>query len=291
MEILIVVLLGILQGAIGFLPISTQGIQAVVGKTFQMGDTALLYCVFFHLGTAILFFFYLKGDILRLPWDLLRTLVGVFRNGKGYFEARKKQEPFEPQPVFHTNHECFSVMAVLAVLVAFPLCLVLRPFAEKTFRSPLFTGVGFLIMAVIFLVGGMLKIRSRLPIFTRVWYGLIAGCLLAAGCFPGISVLGILFVFATLIGFNRKTAQRFAGICYVLSTVVSVPVLFLTHAAGDLAASDIFLAIGGLAVTFIVGTLLSNRALHAAKMVKGRKMAVWSGVLGVAAILVWFFVK
>lgn len=288
MDILLILLLGFLQGVFGFLPMSLEGIQAVFGRLFSIGDTGLLYCVFFHIGTSILLFIYIKSDLLRMPGELARTLSSSFANLRGLLRARLRQETFEPRKVFETNHQSFSAMAALALAVALPIALVLRPLAVRGFGSPLYAGIGFLIMTVVFLVGGKLKIRSRLPGNTKVWYGAIAGVLLAAGIFPGISVLGVLFVFGTIIGFNRKTAQRFSALCYLLATPGALLTVLLSGTAGPLGFREILLAFLGLAVTILAGTYFSNWALHRAKMVKARHMAVLSVLLGTAAILAGF---
>ncbi|MGX8703298.1 MAG: undecaprenyl-diphosphate phosphatase [Lachnospiraceae bacterium] len=288
MDILFVLLLGFLQGVFGFLPVSLEGVQAVFGRLFSMGDTGLLYCVFFHIGTSILFFFYIKRDLLRMPGEILRVLATALWNLRELLKAKIHQETFEPQQVFETNHESFSAMASIALLTALPLTLLLRPLAVKGFGSPLYTGIGFLITVVIFLVGGKLKIRSRLPMNTKVWYGVVAGILLAAGSFPGISVIGVLFVFGTIIGFNRKTAQRFAGICYVLASFGALPVVLLSGDAGTPGMWQILPALLGLAATILSGVFFSNGALRRSKMAKARHMALVSGLLGIAAIVTGF---
>ena len=288
MDILFALLFGILQGIFGFLPFSSEGIQAVIGRLFSIGDTGLLYCVFFHIGTSVLLFFYIKKDILRMPKEYVRILAAAAWNLRGQVRAKIRQEAFEPRKVFETNHECFSAMAGLALLVAWPLSILLRPLAIRGFRSPFYTGIGFLITAVIFIVGGKLKIRSRMPMNTQVWYGAVAGLLLAAGIFPGISVLGVLFVFGMILGFNRKTAQRFAGICYILSSAAALPTVLFTESAGPIGLRQVLLALAGLAVTVIAGSFASNWALHRAKMVRSRHIALVSVLLGAAAILTGF---
>lgn len=288
MDILLILLLGILQGVFGFLPVSLEGVQAVFGRLFSLGDTGLLYCVFFHIGTSILLFFYIKSDLVRMPGELARLLSTAFYNLRGMLGEKLRQEPFEPRKVFETNHECFSAMAALALLVALPVSLILRPLAVRGFGSPLYAGIGFLITTVIFLVGGKLKIRSRLPLNTKVWYGAIAGLLLSGSIFPGISSLGVIFVFGTILGFNRKTAQRFSGICYVLATLGALPTVLFSGAAGPLELRPVLLGLLGLAVTVIAGAFFSNWALHKAKMAKARHMAWLSGLLGMAAILAGF---
>lgn len=291
MEIVIVLLLGILQGVFGFFPVSMQGVQAVFGTAFSMGDTALLYCVFFHVGTALLLSFYIKEDLLRMPADLARVLYVQLKNGKGLLLARFGQEDFEPANPFASNHERFSAMAGLALLVALPFSLLLRPLAIRAFHGPLYVGVGYMIMTVVLLVGGMLKVRNRLPMNTRVLYGALAGLLLAAGIFPGISALGILFVFGMIIGFNRQTAQRFSCICFVLASFASLPVLLLTKDAGSVGTRELLYGLLGLAVTFAVGVFLSNRALRMAKIIRVQKLALVSGALAVGAIILGFLLR
>ena len=91
MDILLILLLGILQGVFGFLPVSLEGVQAVFGRLFSLGDTGLLYCVFFHIGTSILLFFYIKSDLVRMPGELARLLSTAFYNLRGMLGAKLRQ--------------------------------------------------------------------------------------------------------------------------------------------------------------------------------------------------------
>ena len=127
MAIWIIIILGIVQGASEFLPISSSGHLVVFYNIFNVEGNTILLSVILHVATLLAVVFCYFNDIIML-----------IKN-----------------PFCKTNK-----MLVLATLPTIVLVLILKKIVESSFGNS-FVIVGFLITAVVLLISQMLENKQN----------------------------------------------------------------------------------------------------------------------------------
>ena len=117
MSLLQAIIMGIIQGATEFLPVSSSGHLALFKILFHVNtDTGLMFDVMLHLGTLIAIFAVYYKDIIRMVVeafkiirDVFINIVRFFRNkfGKEENENRNQRIP-EVRTVGHRIHHTYG---------------------------------------------------------------------------------------------------------------------------------------------------------------------------------------
>ena len=115
MNILIIIVLAIIQGATEFLPISSSGHLVLVYKIFGIEDATILLSVILHLATLVSVIVYYRRDV----WALLR------------------------RPFCKTN-----LSLILSTITTCFMALILKPMIEDAFGGS-WLWLGFVITAII----------------------------------------------------------------------------------------------------------------------------------------------
>jgi len=77
MQVVYAIFLGVVQGLTEFLPVSSSGHLALVGKYFDIGQPGIIFEVFLHVGTLLAVVWHLREKILRLTRkDILLVILG-----------------------------------------------------------------------------------------------------------------------------------------------------------------------------------------------------------------------
>jgi undecaprenyl-diphosphatase len=219
MTILKAVILGIVQGAAEFLPISSSGHLVIVSSLLgSEGD--LFFDVLLHLGTFLAVIIAFWKDILRLLVELF-LVIGDLLRGR-LFKAEK------------TPYRNFLYMMILSLL---PLFLVL-PFRDKIealFSSPVFVGGALLVTGCILLFSDRVSEGEKRMRTTGVRDALIVGFTQLFAVIPGVSRSGSTITAGLATGFKRDYAVKYSFILSLPATLAAgLLELFDTVKAGGL---------------------------------------------------------
>lgn len=172
------ILLGIVQGATEFLPISSSAHLKLVKHLLdlQEPESSVLLDLSCHLGTLVALLFFLRRDILEI--------------------LRKKSQ---------------ILLFFLALLPLIPCYFLLKPLREiasqKQFLGPCLMGTGLILLA-----GQCLRMtRSNLKEKTsKIKDVLMIGTMQSAALIPGISRSAATISCARFLGWNASEAVRFS---------------------------------------------------------------------------------
>ncbi len=209
MSIIEAILLGILQGATEFLPISSSGHLVLIPAIFGMTQPNLSLIAIAHEGTLLAVLIYFRHDL----WEIVK---GV-RNGL-----------LERSPMGSTNSRLGWYIAVGSIPAA-ATGLLLEESFENVFGNPtaaaffLLVTAGLLLLAERFLSGK--KVLAEMSWADTIVIGLMQMLALL----PGISRSGSTISAGIWRGLSRETAARF-------SFLLGVPAIL---GAGILALADI----------------------------------------------------
>ena len=195
-------LLGLVQGATEFIPVSSSAHLVLVPYLLNWKvdpQVAFAYDVLVHWGTLIAVIIYFRQDL----WNYLKSaLQGIF-SGK-----------------FIQNTD--SKLAWLLVVGTIPAAIIgylFADFFEKMFSRPLPAAL-FLFVTAFLLTWSQRQAKSARTLEnTNFWDALIIGSAQAVAIFPGISRSGATISAGLFRGIDKVTAARF-------SFLLSVPIIF-----------------------------------------------------------------
>ncbi len=232
MNLIEAVILGIVQGAGEFLPISSSGHLIAVPWLLGYGEHSLAFDVALHLGTLVA----VAGALLG---DWIKMIGGAFAS------LRTHGNPFASE-----DGRRLGFLAV-ASIPGGVFGLFLNDLAESTFRSPLLVA---LTMTVMGLVLWLCDSRSSNTRGIEGWTlpdALIMGFAQALALVPGVSRSGATISAARFLGFERDTAARLSFLMALPVTlgavILKVPKMLASGLDPALVAGIVTAAVVGVA--------------------------------------------
>ena len=206
------ILLGILQGATEFLPISSSGHLVIVPFIFGWeipNGEAFIFDVLVQVATLVAVFAYFWREI----WLIVCAVITGIRQRK----------PFE------SSLARLGWLLIISTFPAIILGLLLKDLVTRAFDNPLTSAIGLLITAGLLVVAERVGKRQR-RLKNLTWMdSLVIGLFQVLALFPGVSRSGSTITGGMVRDLKRPPAARFAFL-------MSIPVLI---AAGTLAAFDL----------------------------------------------------
>lgn len=198
------ILLGLLQGVLEFLPISSSG-HLLLGQYFfdmDPGRFGLAFDMTLHLGTLIAVVGFYRKDIWEMASAFLRSL---------------------PRPRLVDPTERLAYLVLVATVPAAVAGLLLENLLETTLRSPWTVVVGLALSGALFILAeGYGKQRRddaagiTFPKATTIGVGQILSLLY------GVSRSGSTIAFGLLVGLKRTEAAKFSFLMSIPITVGAI---------------------------------------------------------------------
>ncbi len=278
------ILLGIVQGATEFLPVSSSG-HLVLGHTLLgMQEPELLFDIILHVGTLLAVIAFYRRDVFGV-------ITGMRDGVRSWLEHRSMEALFEPEGMR------LSLMVVIAsvptALIGLGLEKIIDPDDGASLVTPALVCGLLIINGFILAANRGLMQRETKPkegLFTIWNLGIAAaiGVGIAQGfaVMPGISRSGTTITMALLLGVSRPDAARFSFLLSIPAIVGAVvlkfdPSVFAGEQGGAIVLSYLAGAVtagivGYLCIVWLVALLKNARFHHFA-------WYCWAvGIIGVA---------
>jgi undecaprenyl-diphosphatase len=191
------IILGFVQGASEFLPISSSAHLVIAQGLLHVNEPSIFLEVALHVGTLLSVLIYFRRDVLEL-------LSGFFT----YVLTRKK-----------TQNERDFRLSTYIILGSIPAAVggvLLKDWFEQRFDSASFSGYMLLVTAVVLLLTWFARNRKRPVNAVRA---LIIGVAQFCAILPGISRSGSTIATGLFLGITPREAARF-------SFLLSLPAVF-----------------------------------------------------------------
>jgi undecaprenyl-diphosphatase len=191
------VILGIIQGATEFLPVSSSAHLLLTRTVFHFPDPSKTYDIMLHMGTLIALIIYFRKDLINIA--------------SGAFKTLKKGKFFGEPEINLVWFLCISTI---------PAGL-LGLFLEETLENINNTYVisALLILFGLFLFRADKKGKKRKIIANITWQdALVVGVMQSMALVPGVSRSGICMTAALMLGFTREDSARY-------SFLISIPLI------------------------------------------------------------------
>lgn len=212
-------ILGLLQGATEFLPVSSSGHLVLAEALMKIENAGVGFEILVHVATLLAVVICLKRDVAGL-------IAGFFTGLRHGFRSRGGRR---------TENERMAIAVILGTVPAVLASLLIGSTLEETFGRPDLTG-GFLMITGATLLLTRFAGREDRPLSPGI--GLLIGAAQAVALFPGISRSGTTIAAAIFLGVPRDKAVRFSFMLAIpaigggfLYTLVSSPGEVLEFAA------------------------------------------------------------
>jgi undecaprenyl-diphosphatase len=270
LDLLKAIILGILQGATEFLPVSSSAHLVLVPWWLGWDEPSVIFDVMLHLGTLVAVLIYFWRDwltLLRAGWNALHT--------------RSTQDPD-------------TRLLLLIILGTIPAALagaLLESFFESVFSDPAVVAVLLLGTANLLILGERYHRMDRPLTDLKPRDALVVGLAQAVAILPGISRSGSTIAAGMWRGLSRPAAARFS---FLLGTVIiagtgakTVLELLVGNTSsgqnpiGPVIAGFIAAAVVGFVCIWVFMRLLERRRLTG--------FAVYCAAFGTLSLLVALF--
>jgi len=226
------IVLGIVQGATEFLPVSSSGHLHIVPLLFGWNQQPLPFDIFVHAGTltAVLIFFW--------P-DVCKYTKGLFTGIKRLF----KQEQ-------HNKDTKIAYKILVSFLPAAILGYLFESRIEILINSPKIISYFFLVTATLLIIANVLKGKKNIT--SIKWLdALFIGFAQAIALIPGISRSGASITAGRLVGLSRKSSAKF-------SFLIAIPAIMggMTYSIYKTVIGDFVLFLGPYLVGFVVAAVI-----------------------------------
>lgn len=209
MDLFQALILGIVQGATEYIPVSSSAHLVIVPWLLGWPDASFAFQVLVQWGTLVGVFVFFWKDIWAIVGGVLQGL-----------RQKKPLATFEAK---------LGWLVVVSTIPAVVLGLLFKDFFEAAFTAPVFAGGLLILTALLLVIAERYGSRQR-ELESLDWLdAVIIGFWQAAAILPGISRSGATISGAVLRGFDRPAAARF-------SFLMSIPALL---GAGVVALNDL----------------------------------------------------
>ncbi|HHS96504.1 MAG TPA: undecaprenyl-diphosphate phosphatase [Chloroflexi bacterium] len=265
MSLIQALLLGLLQGATEFLPVSSSGHLVLVPWLLRWPAPGLAYDALVHWGTVVAVVGYFWRE-----WAALLT---------GAWRALRQRSLADP-------HARLLALLVLGTVPGALLGWLLEGFFEAMFDRPVAAAGFLLVTAAVLTLSERLSSPER-GVEALSWGdALVVGLAQAAAILPGISRSGMTIAAGMGRGLRREAAARFS---FLLSTPIILGAGLLQMwdlvQAGELAAQAPTLAVGFLGA-LVAGLVSIHYLLRYLQRRSLYPFALYCGALGLLGLAV-----
>jgi len=237
------ILLGLLQGATEFLPVSSSGHLLLAQRLFGIREPELAFDLLLHLGTLAAVLFFLRSEIASMASSLFRRDTWVVPSDWG-------------------RRDIWLVIAA-----SIPTGIIGVSFHHTVETGLTFWGVGarYLVLTVMLLLTNLRFRHKADPDRIDGWEAVLIGVIQGLAVFPGLSRSGSTIILALVLGIAPRRAAKF-------SFLISIPAILggalFTLKEGISRLPDAGPSVAGFLVALVVGyiALLLVESL----VVKGR---------------------
>lgn len=232
MSLIQAVLMGLLQGATEFLPVSSSGHLVIVPWLLGWPDPGLAFDSVLHLGTLLAVLLYMRADIV--------TVVA------GWWRSVRRRSLELPE-------ERLGWLIVISTIPGAVFGFLAEDYFEALFASPRAVALLLLVTGVLLVASERLGRRARdmqqAGWRDAVWIGLAQALAIA----PGLSRSGTTIAGGLLRGLRREDAARYSFLMVIpiIAGAAGLQIVKLIGAGVD--AAQVANLLVGFAIAFLAG--------------------------------------
>jgi undecaprenyl-diphosphatase len=273
MDIIQSIILGIVQGATEFVPVSSSGHLVLIPWALGWPSPGLFFDTMLHWGTLAAVITYFWREWLAVIRAFFRSLIA-----RGPWSAAPGGRLVDPD-----SRLAWGI--ILGTIPAVVLGFLLKDFFESLFGTPLAVGVFLIITAIILTVSEKIGRRVHSLAQLNMPDAVLIGLAQAAAIAPGISRSGATIAMGLTRGYRREDAARFS---FMLAAPVilgaGVLQLFDVLRGAEAVTSSPAALIAGTVAAGVTGYLVIRFLLSYLRRGSLYVFAVYCAVVGAAVV-------
>ena len=289
MDLLIVIVLGVVQGIIEFFPVSSSGHMVLLERLIGFHVRALPLHLFLHIGTSLAVVFTLRRDVFRLVIECGRMIGDLFGNLKIFAQGVRRGEDPAYTKIVRTNYRKLVMLLLAASLPMAVIGVLLVKTAEVMSQSLMYTGAGFLLTAILLLVSSMIRPGDELPRDIPYWKMCLIGCLQSISVLPGVSRFAVTLSGGILSGMSRQSAVRISLLLLLPASFGSLIAEYtLPVMPGIPVGRALLMCIVGGAAAFAAGMFAIRHVLRFVRVRKLNGFSYYCFAVGIVSVILSF---
>jgi undecaprenyl-diphosphatase len=281
------VLLGIIQGAAEFLPISSSGHLAIFKNLFGLSDVSISFDILLHMGTLVAVCLVYWKDIVRLIVDGIGILVDFFYNIYAWIQ-RKRGMDMPRRRVITSAYRKFALLVVVSTIPTGIMGILLGDVVDVVSKTMLVPGIALLVTGVLLMICDLLPAGSKTPKQTGWGTGLFLGIAQGFAVLPGISRSGTTITAGVFCGLRRDFAVKYSFIMSIPAILGAMVLDGKELFTANLAAGELACYFVGAVVAAVVGYICIKTLLVVVRKKNFRFFAYYCFIVGAIAIVAHF---
>lgn len=251
MKFLQSILMGFIQGATEFLPVSSSGHLALIKALFHAEtDTGVLFDVLLHVATLVSICLVFYKDIIKLVIEFIGICKDLIQNMIEFFKSLNGSKKPAYVDVLTNPYRRFVVLIIVSTIPTGILGILLKDVVEYATTSLLITGISLLCTGAILFLSDFLPEKDKKLKDVNMGDAFSVGIAQGIATLPGLSRSGTTITACILCGFDRRFAAKY-------SFIMSIPAVLgaLVLELGDIGGSSLS---GGDIASYIVGMIIAG---------------------------------
>ncbi|MBQ8305578.1 MAG: undecaprenyl-diphosphate phosphatase [Blautia sp.] len=287
MTVIYVILLGILQGILEFLPVSSFGHVHMLERVFGIHMSAdILFETMLHVGTLAAILYSFQKDVRRIAAETVGMAGDVLHNVRIYMNRRKQKEVVYVR-VVNSVYRRFTFMLILTSIPTALLGFTARRLVRLSAGARFVPGICMLLTGVFLIVIDFSGISGkRTPrdagYHTALWIGIFQGL----SVFPGLSRMGLTVGTGILCGLSRRTAVRYSILASLPAVIGAMLVEAPSFAAQSVSLQEGAYCVLGMIAAGVTGVLAIQAVTKLMNSLRFRYFAVYCFIAGAAFLAI-----
>ncbi len=289
MTLLQSILMGIIQGATEFLPVSSSGHLAIFKNIFGVNtDTGILFDILLHLGTLIAIFVVYRKDIGELIIEGYSIIALFFINVVYFIGNLFRKEKKKYKQVITTPYRRFVLLVIISTLVTMCIALPFEKLIGSAGDTLLVPGICLCITSVVLYIADNLKSGDKDASTATYRNSFFVGLAQGVATLPGISRSGSTITAGLACGFNREFAVKYSFIMSIPAVLGAVILEIPDMAETSFTKAEIANYAVGMAVAAVVGYICIKAMLVMVKKNKFKGFSIYCLCAGIISVVCYF---
>lgn len=283
------IILGIVQGAAEFLPVSSSGHLAILKNVFGLSDVSISFDILLHMGTLIAVFLVYWRDIVRLVKDGIGIIADSCYNIYAAV-ARRRGQNIRYRKVICSAYRKFAMLVIVSTIPTGILGIVTKDVIAAVEKTLLVPGICLLITGVLLLICDLLPAGRKTPKQTTWGNAVFLGLAQGFAILPGISRSGATITAGCFCGLRRDFAVKYSFIMSIPAILGAMVLEGKEVFTSELAPGELRNYLIGALVAAVVGYICIRTLLLVVRNKSFRFFAYYCFVIGAVAIIAHFVI-
>lgn len=290
MSLLQAIIMGIIQGATEFLPVSSSGHLALFKILFHVNtDTGLMFDVMLHLGTLIAIFAVYYKDIIRMVVEAFKIIRDVFINIVRFFRNKFGKEENEYLKIVTNGYRKFVLLVIVSTIPTGIIGLVASDFVEMASEILLIPGICLIITSILLFISDRIQSGNKGPKNVSYTNGFIIGICQGIATLPGLSRSGTTIAACLISGFDRRFAVKYSFIMSIPAVLGAAILELKDISTAAISGTEILYYVIGMAVAAVVGYICIKTMLVIVRNKKFTIFSIYCLIIGALSIGGYFY--